>query len=172
MKGCSLRVPILKKVTLSVVLGVMALQLAACGSGDKQTNGGNSISPVATVVSASLAPEPTPYKGGPRLYIKEASLDFGKVPIETNVSATFHFQNVGDTPLNIKNSFVRVVEGCCPPTPSLDKATLAPGESAALDTVFTMHAGMAYLHVFEVVVQSDDAVQPEQVVRLRADFVQ
>ncbi len=156
----------------SIVIGVVVLLLASCSSGDKQATLHGTKPPVPTLFGTTLAPELAPYKGGPRLYIREAALDFGKVPIETNVDATFHFQNIGDAALSIKNSFIRVVEGCCPPTPSIDKATLAPGESAALNTVFTMHEGMAYLHEFEVVIQSDDSVQPEQVVRLKANFVQ
>ncbi len=169
-----------KLLILPLALSVIAFLLVACGSGDKTKDGGTSATPtptpgsapVATVVNTSLAPETAPYKGGPRLYIRESEEDFGKVKIETNVDAIFHVQNVGDAPLTIKNSFLRVVEGCCPPAASLDKSILAPGEAGTLTAIFTMHEGMAYLHVFEVVVQSDDGIQPEQVVRLKADFVQ
>jgi hypothetical protein len=50
---------------------------------------------------------------GPRLALNQEKIDFGQVPVEKVVKATFQVKNVGDAPLQILNQpQVRVVQGC------------------------------------------------------------
>jgi hypothetical protein len=50
---------------------------------------------------------------GPRLAVDQEKIDFGQVPVEKLVKATFQVKNVGDAPLQILNQpQVRVVQGC------------------------------------------------------------
>lgn len=50
---------------------------------------------------------------GPELTVDRELIDFGEVPVEKIVKATFLLQNTGGEPLNILNQpQVRVVEGC------------------------------------------------------------
>ncbi len=50
---------------------------------------------------------------GPELTVDRELIDFGEVPVEKVVKATFLLQNTGGEPLNILNQpQVRVVEGC------------------------------------------------------------
>jgi hypothetical protein len=50
---------------------------------------------------------------GPRLAVDQEKIDFGQVPVEKMVKATFQVKNIGDAPLQILNQpQVRVVQGC------------------------------------------------------------
>jgi hypothetical protein len=52
-------------------------------------------------------------KGGARLSVDRTSIDFGRVPLDIPVKATFQFKNVGDQPLTIKGEpRVELVRGC------------------------------------------------------------
>jgi hypothetical protein len=51
--------------------------------------------------------------GSPKLSVDRDSIDFGKVPLDIPVKATFKLKNVGDQPLTIKGEpRVEVVRGC------------------------------------------------------------
>jgi hypothetical protein len=51
--------------------------------------------------------------GQPRLALDRDQIDFGKVPIDKPVKATFRLSNVGDRPLQILNQpIVEVKQGC------------------------------------------------------------
>jgi hypothetical protein len=51
--------------------------------------------------------------GQPKLVVDQERVDFGEVPINKKVKATFKLTNVGDQPLRITGQpQVRVVEGC------------------------------------------------------------
>ena len=52
------------------------------------------------------------YTGGPRLAFDNQSVDFGQVPYQKEVTATFHVKNVGDQKLTIGKTDVKVVQGC------------------------------------------------------------
>jgi hypothetical protein len=152
---------------VGTALGSLLVVVACSGGG-----GTSAAAHAATVSNAatSLAPSPEPFKGGPRLYSREESLDFGTLKLGTMVKATFNVRNTGSVPLEIGTAFTRVVKGCCPTMPSVSKKTLKPDESGTINLEFTMHEGMGGPHLFEVVVRSNDAILKEQVVRVLADF--
>lgn len=62
----------------------------------------------------SAANKPATVAGsGARLAVDKQEVDFGKVPVNKMVTATFTVSNVGDAPLRILGEpQVRVVEGC------------------------------------------------------------
>lgn len=74
----------------------------------------------AGIVLARLSPQPTGAAAGatrainaPRLAVDRTLIDFGKVPLDVPVRATFRLRNVGDRPLQILNQpVVEVKAGC------------------------------------------------------------
>lgn len=64
----------------------------------------------------SRPPQPPPSPGnagGARLSVDRSTIDFGKVPLDMPIKATFKLQNVGDQPLTIKGEpRVELVQGC------------------------------------------------------------
>lgn len=56
---------------------------------------------------------PAQVAGQPRLAVDQQKIDFGKVPLDIPVKATFQLSNVGDQPLQILNQpVVEVKQGC------------------------------------------------------------
>jgi hypothetical protein len=63
--------------------------------------------------SASTSDIPTLETNMPRLAVDQKSIDFGKVPLDIPVKATFKLSNVGDQPLQILGQpVVAVKQGC------------------------------------------------------------
>ena len=56
---------------------------------------------------------PAQVTGQPKLAVDQQKVDFGKVPLDIPVKATFQLSNVGDQPLQILNQpVVEVKQGC------------------------------------------------------------
>jgi hypothetical protein len=56
---------------------------------------------------------PAQVTGQPKLAVDQQKIDFGKVPLDIPVKATFQLSNVGDQPLQILNQpVVEVKQGC------------------------------------------------------------
>jgi len=56
---------------------------------------------------------PTKITGQPRLSVDRTQVDFGKVPMDKMVKATFIVTNIGDKPLQIVSEpTVKVAKGC------------------------------------------------------------
>jgi HYDIN/CFA65/VesB family protein len=89
---------------LFALLGLLALVglVAACAS----SAAGSSAPKVQP------APKVDAYTGGPRLAFDNQSVDFGPVPYNKEVKATYQVKNVGDQKLTIKNVDVKTVQGC------------------------------------------------------------
>jgi hypothetical protein len=80
------------------VLIVMVGLLAACESAGQAPSANNA---------------PTKVTGQPRLSVDRTQVDFGKVPMDKMVKATFIVTNVGDKPLQIIGEpTVKVAKGC------------------------------------------------------------
>ncbi len=124
------------------LMALAALTLAAC-AGDKEA--------LAQVTFA----------GGPRLQVDRTAWDLGNVPAGKAVDVVFNLTNVGDSPLVIENAYARVVEGCCPPPAKLGTTKLKPGATTTLDFRYSMGTSMVGPHAFDVVVATNDAVEPE-----------
>ncbi len=56
--------------------------------------------------------EGQPFQGGPRLHFPVASIDMGRVPLNTDVRYAFTMTNVGDDAARIEDVDVSVLEGC------------------------------------------------------------
>jgi len=56
---------------------------------------------------------PAQVAGGPALVVDQQKIDFGKVPLDIPVKATFQLSNAGDQPLQILSQpVVEVKQGC------------------------------------------------------------
>lgn len=56
---------------------------------------------------------PAQVAGRPALAVDQQKIDFGKVPLDIPIKATFQLSNVGDQPLQILNQpVVEVKQGC------------------------------------------------------------
>ncbi len=62
---------------------------------------------------ASGTSSPAQVSGQPKLAVDREQIDFGKVPLDVPVKATFKLSNVGDQPLQIVSQpVVEVKQGC------------------------------------------------------------
>ena len=112
------------------------------------------------------------FSGGPRAQVSQSLFDYGDVKNNTMVETVFTVKNVGDRQLYFPmEPVVSVVEGCCPPQTQVNKSVLEPGESAEVRLSFSMHEGMDGPHDFRVKVFSNDAVEPEQEVRVLSNWI-
>lgn len=112
------------------------------------------------------------FSGGPRAQISQTAFDYGDVKNNTRVETAFTIQNVGDRQLYFRQEpVVTVLAGCCPPTATIDRTELDPGESAKVSLSFSMHEGMDGPHDFRVKVRTNDAVEPEQEVVVLSNWV-
>ena len=116
------------------------------------------------LAACSISSEP-PFQpalqGGPRLSFDRSTWDFAEVPAGKSLEAVFQLKNVGDRPLVIDRAITRVVEGCCPPQPELEATEIPSGKTSTLALQITMAESMTGPHVFEVLVSSNDPVEPE-----------
>lgn len=53
-----------------------------------------------------------PFQGGARLHFPVEEIDFGHVPLNTNVSYAFAMTNVGDAEVEIEDVGVKILDGC------------------------------------------------------------
>ena len=52
----------------------------------------------------------------------------------------------------------------------MGSTTIDPGKSTTISVAFSMHEGMGGQHTFQVIVDSNDAVQPQQTVEVKAKY--
>jgi hypothetical protein len=95
--------------------------------------------------------------GGPRLQTEQTQEDLGNIKLGTTVQVSFNVKNVGDQPLIFTQApYVEVKVGCCPPTPTLGKKVLQPGESTTVSFPLMMHATMGGKHDLRVHIPNND----------------
>lgn len=79
------------------------------------------VLPLALIVVLATAAceEPTPASNpaqgsasGARISVDKENVDFGKVPLNKEVRATFNVKNVGTETLTLREVKLRLVEGC------------------------------------------------------------
>lgn len=91
-----------------LVLGVLGLFIVMAGGG-----GGEPEPYEGQVVEKGPGSlEPGAPAGGPSLHFPVTEIDFGRVPLDTAVSYSFQYVNMGDAPLTIEGTEVRMLEGC------------------------------------------------------------
>jgi len=93
-------------VALAVV--VLAVFGMTRGGGSEDATRQPDITPVAEEKPEGA----TTRQGGPAISFEATSVDFGDVPLDTNVSYAFPFSNTGDATLQIEDVQVKTLEGC------------------------------------------------------------
>ena len=110
--------------------------------------------------------------GSPRLRVDRELVDLGIVQLGKTVQVDFRLTNVGDRPLTFTEApYVEVVEGCCPPTPTIGAMTLQPGQSTTLSVSFMMHGDMGGKHNFRVHVSNNDPTGSIQSVTILSNWL-
>jgi hypothetical protein len=110
--------------------------------------------------------------GAPRLQVDQDQVDMGDIKLGQTVQTLFTLTNAGDQPLQITEPpYIEVLEGCCPPVPSVGKQTLQPGESTTLSMQYMMHAGMGGKHHFSVHVKTNDPSQRDRTLDVFSNWV-
>src|SRR5689334_1725202 len=90
-------------------------------------------------------------KGAPSIEVAQNFFELGIQHYNVPVDVTYNIQNVGDQPLRILEApKVQVLEGCCPPTPTVSSMTLKPGQRGTIAINFVMHAGMDGPHDYRI----------------------
>lgn len=92
-----------RHVGLAFLLVLLGLVAACASSLAGASSSGPKVEPAPTVDS---------YAGGPRLVFDNKSIDFGAVPFNKEVKASFQVRNVGDQKLTIGKVDTKIVQGC------------------------------------------------------------
>ena len=92
----------------AVVLGLVVLFMVVAGGGGDKTEPLDA----EVVETGPGSPQPGSPASGPSLYFPVTDIDFGHVPLDTPVSYSFKYVNMGDAPLTIEGADVQVLEGC------------------------------------------------------------
>lgn len=106
----------------------------------------------------------------PRIVLEATTLELGEVPNGVIAEREVRVRNDGDSPLIVES----VVTTCGCTTAVLDPTTVAPGGAAALRIAFDSGAHGPDLRgpiMRRVILTSNDPVQPEAILELRADIV-
>ena len=141
------------------LLLAVALLLVAAAAYALSGSGGN---PAAVEVS-----------GAPRLRVDRELVDLGDIPLGRTVQVDFRLTNVGDQPLRFTETpYIEVVEGCCPPDPTIGSLVLQPGQSTTLSMSFMMHEGMGGKHNFRVHIANNDPAGSLQSLTVLSNCVQ
>lgn len=127
---------------------------------------------IPVLLLAACGPSEAPlFRGGPRLSPEVTSVDLGEVKVGTETQVRFVLRNVGDAPLIIQEAVGRVVEGCCPPPVEVKDKTIPPGGKGTILAVVRMPEDVPIPHRFEIIVRSNDAVEPEARLEIKAVFI-
>ena len=142
-------------VVLAGLLLITAAVGLALGAGRKPT--------------ARATPEVT---GAPGLNVSPAKVDLGNIQLGRQVQVDIELTNVGDQPLRLSQApWVEVVEGCCPPTPTIGSMVLQPGERTTVSIIFMMHADMGGPHDFRLHIASNDPAGADKTVDVLSNWV-
>ena len=110
--------------------------------------------------------------GSPRLRVDREVVDLGIVKLGKTVQVDFKLTNVGDQTLTFTEApYVEVVEGCCPPTPTIGSLSLPPGASTTLSVSFMMHGDMGGKHNFRVHIGNNDTAGSIQSVTILSNWL-
>lgn len=124
---------------------------------------------LAVVMWSQLRPM---ISGNAHLAVNQPDLDLGVQHFGTTIRASFQIRNDGDGTLDLTvPDRPTVLEGCCPNKVEIGQTRLQPGESTQLSTDLMMHEGMGGKHLFEIVVNTNDKVNPTQKLTIKSDWV-
>jgi len=108
-------------------------------------------------------------RGVPRLMVTPTSYDFGQVPADRALRASFTVTNAGTAPLAIES--ITTSCGCTKAT--ISSRTIPPGKAAQLDVTFDprVHPDATGPMFRVVYLASNDPAQPETQIELRMNVV-
>ena len=105
----SISAPVVLGLVGAVVVAALA-GLLVLGSPGSKSPGMPAPGPVAVTDAGPHVVDRT--SEGPRIHFTAKAVDFGTVPLNTEVSYAFSFANVGTGTLRLRDVSVRVLEGC------------------------------------------------------------
>lgn len=111
--------------------------------------------------------------GNPRIMVDRDYFDYGNVknggtPIHTKIRVT----NVGDKTLTFTEMpYLELIEGCCPPIPSIGTLTLNPGESTFVNLSVFMHGDMGGRHEFIMHLVTNDPLETDKTITLISNWI-
>ena len=124
------------------------------------------------LTARSAEPAAVEVSGSPRLRVDRELVDLGVVQLGKTVQVDFKLTNVGDQTLTFTEApYVEVVEGCCPPTPTIGSLSLPPGASTTLSVSFMMHGDMGGKHNFRVHIGNNDTAGSIQSVTILSNWL-
>jgi hypothetical protein len=124
------------------------------------------------LTARSVEPAAVEVSGSPRLRVDRELVDLGVVQLGKTVQVDFKLTNVGDQTLTFTEApYVEVVEGCCPPTPTIGSLSLPPGASTTLSVSFMMHGDMGGKHNFRVHIGNNDTAGSIQSVTILSNWL-
>jgi hypothetical protein len=112
--------------------------------------------------------------GQPAINFDQETVDIGNVSPGVALDYSFRFTNEGDAPLIVDDDVaIKTLEGCWPGKPKVvGPTTLQPGDESTVrvtaPTVQQMQVSGP--HLFQYTVKSNDPVEPEKILYLRAYF--
>lgn len=113
------------------------------------------------------------YSGGtPVISVDQQNIDMGYIKLGEYRTIKIKVTNTGDGVLRFtEQPYLEVLEGCCPPSISVGKMSLNPGQSTYVETPeFMMHAGMDGPHDFAIHLKTNDPQNPELLVHVLSDW--
>ncbi len=114
--GAGIAVIAIAGVAMIVIAAVMMLRGNNGNSSGSSTGGAQDDAmasqqfPAPTQVAARTTVDPA--ASGPKIAFGTTAVDFGVVPLSTNVDYAFSYANVGTGKLKINDVSVRVLQGC------------------------------------------------------------
>lgn len=117
-------------------------------------------------------PSPDDSGGIPAISVDQQNIDMGYIKLGEYRTIKIKVTNTGDGVLRFKEQpYLEVVKGCCPPSISIGKMTLDPGQSTFVETPeFMMHEGMDGPHDFAIHLETNDPSNPELLVHVLSDW--
>ena len=111
--------------------------------------------------------------GSPSLQPDQQTVDLGNEKLGSTVQVSFTLKNVGDQSLVFtKVPYIEVVEGCCPPTPTIGSMTLQPGETTTVSFPLMMHASMGGKHDLRVHIPNNDPKNKDFEFKLLSNWIE
>ncbi len=145
--------------------GILLLQ-AGCQEQVKAPEG-SAISPIKEGKKPTkVGTAPKPGEPSPKITFESMVCDFGEVGPSKDVTNDIKFTNTGDAVLKISK-----VERCCGVVTRLDKMEYAPGESGTVQVQWKS-APLASVFTRQLIVRSNDPVNPELSIAIKATVVQ
>jgi hypothetical protein len=150
-KRASGALPLVGLVVAIIGLAGAAIGIAALDR--PQGRNGGPGSEAETAVAMPIMNIPQTVAG---VRVIEPAVDRGPLPLNQTVSQSYELMNTGNDTVRLGQPTIEVLDGCCPPEPTLDRQVLQPGQTATVSMSMQMHPGMDGPHLFHLAVPVGD----------------